>query len=166
MLTVALLGTAQRSPAQATPELLTIPDARVLLCKVTPPAAGAHTVTVQLSVGRATDPVTRSIRSTFDSSGHPVNLVDAITVLDQDRGISMHTASARLSASAVTGFTVTHARSWSEPAARLKPAPKGSNHGTYVALSEDQKKSARVLAVWVWAHRCKASGLARAPDPN
>ncbi len=154
---IALPRATPRPASQAIPELLSTPATTVLRCRCTKAALGAHAVTVEIDVGRAPDPVTRTIRITFDSAGRPSDLLDAVTVLDREHGISMYTASARMSATRITGWTVIHERSWSKSADRLTSAPRGSVRGAYVALSKDQSEKARTLAAWIWEHRCPES---------
>jgi hypothetical protein len=156
LVALALPGLVQPAP-QAGTELLSIPVASVLRCRLTP-AEALHQLTVHMRIGRETDPVTRDIDVSFDSAGHPVTLIDVIMILDRDHGAVMHTASARISGSAVAGFTVVHERQWNKPEDRFAPIPKGSMPGKYVALSDAEKSRARALAAWVWEHRCPASG--------
>jgi hypothetical protein len=144
------------SPANpdSVPSLLSVPASAVLLCRIVAPASSDRSVTIEMQIGRPADPVNRTVNVTFDSVGHPRALTDKVMNLDRNHGIVMRSAGVHFREAGTAGFTAMHHREWSRPEDRFAAVAKDSLRGDYALLTAAQQDQARVLARWVWSHRC------------
>ena len=146
--------TASPADRDSVPSLLSVPASAVLLCRIVPSPSSDGSITIEMQIGRPADPVNRTVNVTFDSVGHPQTLTDIIINLDRNHGIVMRSAGVHFTETGIAGSTATHRREWSRPEERFAAVARDSLHGEYASLTAAQQDQARVLAKWVWSHRC------------